>query len=240
MLPARLQLLKLKIVAWLFCEGAPEHDWEGSKPRTSKASTKPSWHCKSEGIWTHLKVFFWRPRIARHNTIALAHGAASAIGEAVSRSFVGVGAASNREELFALPLCCTSFISEVHSRCESGAKAMRKRCEWKQVKGLSKERFKGAFSSWKDRKMTSAHWRRQTWNPKPARTDKNWFSPQLKFDWNWLFQGWLFEPLALNVPIISNLNAVQRGDWEATSQELWWAMLKQKILFAPSSDARSP
>ncbi|CAK9041275.1 unnamed protein product [Durusdinium trenchii] len=37
---------------------------------------------------------------------------ASAIGEAVSRSFVGVGAASNREELFALPLCCTSFISE--------------------------------------------------------------------------------------------------------------------------------
>lgn len=36
----------------------------------------------------------------------------SMIEKAVSRSFVGVGAASNREELFALPLCCTSFISE--------------------------------------------------------------------------------------------------------------------------------
>lgn len=34
------------------------------------------------------------------------------IEKAVSRSFVGVGAASNREELFAQPLCCTSFIAE--------------------------------------------------------------------------------------------------------------------------------
>ncbi|CAE7836099.1 Dnah17, partial [Symbiodinium necroappetens] len=34
------------------------------------------------------------------------------IEKAVSKCFVGVGAASNREELFQQPLCCTSFISE--------------------------------------------------------------------------------------------------------------------------------
>ena len=32
--------------------------------------------------------------------------------EAVAKCFVGVGAASNREELFAQPLCCTTFVSE--------------------------------------------------------------------------------------------------------------------------------
>eukprot|EP00439_Symbiodinium_sp_Y106_P047493 s1232_g6.t1 len=34
------------------------------------------------------------------------------IEKAVSKCFVGVGAASNREELFQQPLCCTSFVSE--------------------------------------------------------------------------------------------------------------------------------
>ena len=38
--------------------------------------------------------------------------ALAVISQAVSKCFVGVGAASNREELFAQPLCCTTFVSE--------------------------------------------------------------------------------------------------------------------------------
>ena len=58
-------------------------------------------------------------RAGRSPAAPASRGDSRRLSEAVSKCFVGVGAASNREELFQQPLCCTSFVSEAGRERES-------------------------------------------------------------------------------------------------------------------------